>query len=224
MRQALIGLCVIILIGGIALSAAGSETKSATKPPEDSIIVSEDIFIVFADEPQHHYMRAFENFLKHDWEAAAVEIRKGAAFMKLEAARAAGDAKKGLTASVQMLEKLADDIEKGAVRSAKDLQDVFAKAEHAVAKHHYLRSTEAWAKKSIKEAGHELHAAAVSLEHGFAWAGQKLEADTIKVMDDTRHVAGKLIEGAGWAADEAGKAIEYLGREIDKLGKTVAGP
>jgi hypothetical protein len=31
---------------------------------------------------------------------AAVEIRKGTAFLKLEAARAAADAKKGLTASV----------------------------------------------------------------------------------------------------------------------------
>ena len=38
-------------------------------------------------------------------------------------------------------------IEKGAVRSTKDLQDAFAKAEHAVAKHHYLRAAEAWAKK-----------------------------------------------------------------------------
>jgi hypothetical protein len=38
---------------------------------------------------------------------------------------------------------------------------------------------------------------AVSLEHGFAWAGQKLEAGMIKVMDDTRHIAGKLIEGSG---------------------------
>ena len=45
----------------------------------------------------------------------------------------------------------------------------------------------------------------------------------IKVMDDARHIAGKLIEGVGWAADEVGKAIEYLGREIDKLGKTAAG-
>ena len=122
-----------------------------------------------------------------------------------------------------MMEKLANNIEKGAVRSAKDAQDVFAKAEHAVAKHHYLRAAEAWAKKWTKKAGYELHAAAVSLEHGFAWAGQKLEAGLIKVMDDARHIAGKLIEGAGWAADEVGKAIEYLGREIDKLGKAVAG-
>ena len=68
-----------------------------------------------------------------------------------------------------------------------------------------------------------MQAAAVSLEHGFAWAGQKLEAIRIKSMDDARHIAGKLIEGVGWAADEVGKAIEYLGREIDKLGKTVAG-
>ena len=45
----------------------------------------------------------------------------------------------------------------------------------------------------------------------------------IKSMDDARHIAEKLIEGVGWAADEVGKAIEYLGREIDKLGKAVAG-
>jgi len=83
------------LIGGIVLGATASETKSATKAPEDNVIVIEDILIVFADEPQHYYMRAFEHFLKHDWEAAAVEIRKGAAFLKLEAARAADDAKKG---------------------------------------------------------------------------------------------------------------------------------
>ena len=106
-------------------------------------------------------------------------------------------------------------------RSSKDIQDAFAKAEHALAKHHYLRATEAWTKKSIKDAGHELHAAAVSLEHGFAWAGEKLEAGVIKVMDDSRHLAGKLIEGADWAKDEIGEAIESLGREIEKLGKTV---
>ena len=68
-----------------------------------------------------------------------------------------------------------------------------------------------------------MQAAAVSLEHGYVWAGQKLEAVMINVMDDARHIAGKLIEGVGWATDEVGKAIEYLGREIDKLGKTVAG-
>jgi hypothetical protein len=223
MKQTLIGLYVIILIGGIAFNATASETRAATQHPEYSGIRSKDILIVFADEPQHHYMRAFENFSKHDWEAAAFEIRKGAAFLKLETARASADGKKELTASVQMLEKLADDIEKGEVRSAKDLQDVFAKAEHAVAKHHYLIATEAWSKKGIKEAGQELHAAAVSLEHGYAWAGQKLEAGMIKVMDDSRHIAGKLIEDSGWAADEVDKAMEYLKREIDKLGKAVAG-
>ncbi len=223
MKQALVGLFVVSLIGGIALGAMASETKSETKAAPDSAIVSEDIFIVFADEPQHHFMRAFEHFLKHDWEAAAAEIHKGAAFLKLEAARAADDAKKGLTASAQMLEKLAGDIEKGAVRSAKDLQQVFAKAEHAAAKHHYLRAVEAWGKKMIKKAGQELHAAAVSLEHGLAWAGHNLEAGMIKVMDDARRIAGKLIDGVGWTADEVGEAIEYLGKEIDKFGKAAAG-
>jgi hypothetical protein len=54
--------------------------------------------------------------------------------------------------------------------------------------------------------------------------GQKFETGMSKVMDDARHIAGKLIKGTGWAADEVGKAIEYLvGREIDKLGKAVGG-
>jgi len=86
-----------------------------------------------------------------------------------------------------------------------------------------MKAAKAWAKKWVKKAGHELQVAAVSLEHGFVWAGQKLEAVMINVIDDARHIAGKLIEGVGWATDEVGKAIEYLGREIDKLGKAVAG-
>jgi hypothetical protein len=223
MKQALTILWSAILIGGITVGAMAAETKSATKVAPDSDIVSQDIYIVFADEPQHHFMRAFEHFLKHDWAAAAVEIRKGAAFMKLEAARAADDAKKGLTASVKMLEKLAGDIEKNAVRSAKDLQQAFAQAEHAAAKHHYVNAVEAWGKQLINKAGHELHAAAASLEHGLAWAGHNFEAGIIKVMDDSRHIAGKLIKGVGWVADEVGETIEYLGKEIDKLGKIAAG-
>lgn len=82
MKHALKGLFAIILTGGIVLGATASETKSGTKALEVNVIISEDILIVFVDEPQHHYMRAFEHFLKHDWEAAAVEIRKGAAFLK----------------------------------------------------------------------------------------------------------------------------------------------
>jgi hypothetical protein len=42
-------------------------------------------------------------------------------------------------------------------------------------------------------------------------------------MDDARHIGGKLIEGAGWVANEVANAIEFLGREIDKLGKRLAG-
>jgi hypothetical protein len=62
MKQALKGLFAIILIGGITLGATASEAKSATKAPQDSPIVREGIFIVFADESQHHFMRAFEHF------------------------------------------------------------------------------------------------------------------------------------------------------------------
>lgn len=223
MIRKLTGLYAVILIEGIALCSVASDIRASENLPKDSIIVSEDTFILFYDEPQHHYMRAFENFLKHDWKAAALEIRKGAAFMKLEAERASTDVKKELLLSAKRLEKTADDIEKGAFRSAKDLQNVFAEAEHAVAKHHYLRATEAWGEKKIKDAGHELYAAAVSLEHGFVWASQKIKTGKISVIDDARHIAGKLKKDAGWAKEGVGNAIGSLGKEIDKLGEILAG-
>ena len=50
---------------------------------------------------------------------------------------------------------MAGDVEKGAARSAKDLQDVFAKAEHAVTKHHYLRAPDEVG-KAIEYLGREI--------------------------------------------------------------------
>ena len=214
---------MFVLMGVLAFGLMVSEATSAVKAPEDVVTVDEDVVIEFAGEPQHHFMRAYEHFLRHEWNAAAEEIRKGGAFLKLEAARADADTKKALTASVKMLGELADEVKSGAVRSAKDLQNAFAMAEQTLARHHYLKATAAWAKKEVKKAGSELRAAAASLEHGFAWAGQTLEALTIKVLDDCRHIGGKLVEGAGWTKDEVGKALASLGKEIDKLGKTLAG-
>jgi hypothetical protein len=42
------------------------------------------------------------------------------------------------------------------------------------------------------------------------------------VTKDAGVVAGKLIEGTGWAADETGKAIEAVGVEIEKLSRSLS--
>jgi hypothetical protein len=176
------------------------------------------------DEPEIHFQKAHEFFIKKDFKAAASEIRKGAAFLKLEAGRSTTDGKKALMASGDELGKLADDVEKGTVASEKQLKDAFARADHALANHHYLKASEYWAKKDEKKAGHALKAATQALEHAAEWSGHKLETAAVDVIKGVREGAGKLIEGTGWTLEEARileKGIKDLGNEILKLGKDI---
>jgi hypothetical protein len=214
-----VGICTLLayVLGAAAVVNAAEHVT----PGPEYVIVEEDVWVVLADEPQQHFQAAHENFVKKDLKAAAVEIRKGAAFLRLEGARATGASKDALAASIKELDTLAAKVESGGVTAASDLDHAFARAEHALASEHLARAKEAWAKKDLKRAGHALKAAATSLEHAVAWAGRTGEAGVIAVIKDAGAVAGKLIEGTGWETDETGKAIEAVGMEIEKLGRSL---
>lgn len=189
--------------------------------PEGWMLVEEDIWVDFVDEPGEKFHKARENFLKKDYKAAATDIRKGTSFLKLQTARATKEGKVLLMKSVHELENLAKDVEQGAVTSAKTLDEAFARAHHALSRHHYLKAMEYKAKGAGSKVGHALKAAATHLEHGLAWAGHKLEAATVAVIKDSRLIAGKLVEGTGWIGKEVGVLIEKIGEEIQKLGRLV---
>ena len=197
--------------------AKTDDPKTAPQAPDGWILVEEDIWVLFPDEPGAQFHQAHENFLKKDFKAAAAHIRKAVGFMKLEAARATGDAKKALTTSINDLEKLASDVEKGAVKSTNDLSKAFSRAHHALAVHHHLKASEAWAKKETSKAGHALKAAASHLERALSWSGHEIEAALVKVMEMGHGVGEKLIQGARWTADEVGKALKDLGEAMERL-------
>lgn len=170
------------------------------------------------------FKKLTRQFLKKNYTAAAADIRKAVAFLKLDVAGATGEGKKALTDSVNELEKLADDTEKGKVASAKALEQAFSRADYALAKAYHVKASESWVKKATKEVGHSLKTAADNLEYGLAWAGRKAEAGGKAAIKDARLVAGKLIEGMGWVPDEVGKGIEFIGKEVEKFGKQVEPP
>ena len=60
-----------------------------------------------SEEPQRHFGAAGEAYAKKDFKAAATEVRKAAAYLRLESARATGEAKKGLDAADAELERTA---------------------------------------------------------------------------------------------------------------------
>ena len=214
---------VVMLLSPNLTPAAWAQTQPAGSAPPGYVLVEEDVIITFADEPKQSFRAAVAAYLNRQMRTAATEIRKAAAYLKLEAARATGDAKKALMDSVQELEKLAGDVQKGAVADLKEMQNAFARAEHALARHHYLKAVELRAKNDAQKTGRELQAAADYIDSGQVWLTQKMHEGVADTVNEARRVAAKMVYGTGAAADEVGKAFDGLGKELDKFGNSVAG-
>jgi hypothetical protein len=213
----------VVLSSSIITPAAWAQTQPAGSAPPGYVLVEEDVIITLANEPRNSFRAAVSAFLKRQMRTAAADIRMGAAYFKLEAERATGDAKKALLDSVQELEKLAGEVQKVAVADLKDLQNAFARAEHALAKHHYLKGLEFKAKNDAQKSGRELQTAADYVDSGQVWLTQKMHEGVADTVNEARRVAAKMVFGAGAAADEVGKAFEGMGKELDKFGGAVAG-
>jgi len=170
---------------------------------------------------EQNFQKSKQNFLQKDMKAAAYEIRKATAYLKSEADAATGKGKEALTASYGELEKLAGDVEKGAVTSVKKLDAAFARSYKALATNAHVKSTEAWAKKEINNTGKNLEAAADYLERGFSWTGEKMNAGTKKVIEESKDLSQKLKEDTGWVSDKVSKGLNDMGNEIEQFGKRV---
>jgi hypothetical protein len=174
-----------------------------------------------ADEPQRHFGAAIEAFAKKDYKAAATEVRKAAAYVRLESARAVGQAKTGLDAAGSELEKTAKALDKGAVKAEKDMDTAFANANHALALAHRAKAAESWAHKAYDQAGYELKAAAQGLESAAAWTGAEAKSAASTGVSDARSVGDKLASGGVWAKNEVAKGFESLGGALNKLGQSI---
>ncbi len=175
----------------------------------------------YVNSPNTHFQAAHDSFLNREYKKSAEEIRKGAAFVRMEAGSAAGQAKQALEKSERDLRILAKEVEQGSVQDVKRLDNAFAQADQNLALSHRIRANEAWDKKEARKAGAELKAAAVHVENAAAWLGAEAKATFVAAVRDTRLVAGKLTEGTGYTAEEVGTIIASLGKAIDGLGRRI---
>jgi hypothetical protein len=165
--------------------------------------------------------QARESFLKKDLKASAAAIRKGAAYLKSLGEQAQEKGKQTFLTSQKEMENLADRVEKGAVKSVKEIDWTFARVSHALDRYHYQMAKESWALKETAKSGQELQAAGAHLESAVKQAGGKAESSAGPVIQETRLLAEKLLQGAGWVNSEVEKGIKALGVEIEKLGNII---
>ena len=174
-----------------------------------------------AQEPQRHFLAAADAYAKKDYKTAAREVREGAAYLRLESARAVGGVKKELDAAGAELDRTARSLDRGALKADKSMDKSFADAEHALALAHRAQAAEAWTDKAYDQAGYELKAAAQGLESSAAWAGSKAKGAAASAAADADALGDKLAKGGVWAKDEVAKGFDTLGHALDQLGRTI---
>jgi hypothetical protein len=185
----------------------------------DLLVLDESSWYPYINEPDRHFQNAHRAFLAKDYEKAAQEIRKGEAYVKLEASHARGDVKHSLNASAQELEILATDMEKGMVKDVKDADNRFGRADLALAQSHQTKAKETWAKKETVRTGDEMNAGALFLEQSAHWTASEARSGVSAVVGDTRMLAGKLAEGSKDAVEGVEKGIDNLGKAVSDLGR-----
>lgn len=204
--------------------ASGQDTSVPTLPPRGAIgyvLIEEDIWNAMADEPSRHIGRARDAFLMMDGRLAASELRKASVHVRIAAGNATERTKRALAKSEHDLEQLARQAEAGAFRSMEEFDKTTARALHALANDQYVRATEAWRKREVKQAGQYLRASANNLEHASARAGAQIRQATATAAKDIRLMSGKLIEGTGYVFDEVGLGFETFGTAVERLGTQV---
>jgi hypothetical protein len=212
----------------LGLTAAISTTVHAQddfkRLPPTQISIDSSILASFTDEPCHHFEEARASLSASDSRQAAEHLRIGAAFLKLEAARATPQGREPLTASINELQKLADAVEQGAVRSTSPLDAAFMRAHYALSGHHCIKAAHRCCQvgnlqhpTDSQRASLDLRAAAKHLERASWWGRQEVDMETRELLQKSHLAANALSTDDGQAHGRATQAITALGGKLEAL-------
>jgi len=198
-----------------AQTSALAASSSTSEAQPGIVVVQEGVLIPLIDQPERHFQMASRDFARGDRTRAAAEIRVGAALLKLEAGRHDATNRAGLEDAAKHLDDLAAGVTKGTVKSPKELNDAFVRADLALARHYHQMAEASAAQNEHEKTGYWLEGAADSLDDGAEWSGHKLAAGGKAVVNGARSLGAKLESGAEWRADEVKKYVSDLGSEIE---------
>jgi hypothetical protein len=215
-----LALAMVIVMAHPGAWAGTVESQTPGRSPNGMNQVPEEVIIVLDQDLDDHLQNAREHFTRKDLTAAAADLRKAAALLKLEAGSAlTPEDRELLQASAQDLDRLAAEMQKAAPVSDTELNHAIARAYYGSARHHYRQAMEDWTKKATAQAGHDLRAAVDHVQQGLASAGGTLTAATRAALDEAGVLAGKMVAETGFVLDRFGEAYQALGQAIERLGE-----
>ena len=210
---------IVFCCAGLKASEQNSQTMETTKPMLKAQNVPQESAAVKNNE--ENLRKARESFLEKNYKIAAQEIRKSVKYMKSEESHAGADGKKLLKSSADELKKLAKDVEQGKVTTVKTLDNAFSRANNALIRNRQMSAMESETKEAAAKTGHAIKNTPSDVKHGLSWAGDKIGSAASVVVKDTGFIAGKIIEGGGWAGKRTGDAINTIGVKVENFGRKI---
>lgn len=82
-------LCMTAQVSAVAQEVKPTEKNGESGSQPDWVVVEEDVWMRFNDEPSLYMQQAHESFLKKEYQTAAAETRKAAGYVHVAARNAA---------------------------------------------------------------------------------------------------------------------------------------
>ncbi len=213
----------------VVVAVAVIGCQKAEKPPEKpkvtipagQVLVRDADLRDLSGQTRVHLLMARDALQKRDTKMAAGELRTATAFMRLELARGKAQGKKGLKASIDELTKLADGLGGGTKMVVSDLNVPAARADYALALHHYYVAAAAIKAGADKKAAHDLTASVQEAQDVFRWVKRKQTTEEKGAASQVEELAAKMAGGTAVGAQDVDRAMSALKTYLDGLSATV---
>lgn len=171
--------------------------------------------LALVDRTTAHLRGAVEAYAQGDNVSAAVEIRKGVAYLQLDQALSSEATQAALQTSIDHLDTLANDVARGDISLA-ELKEGLTSSQYDLAAAYQQQAADRLAEDN-DTSSYALKASVHHLQEALSLSGQKIEADTTAFFNDIVPLADGLVAGTERDVDHVGQMIEKLGQEIGKL-------
>jgi hypothetical protein len=209
-----------------AASASSPAGKASGEGADDSsgpYVIVQDTWVYLIDESDAYLDRARDDLAHRNPKSAAANVRKAAALVKAESARAIDEDRKRLARDAEALLQVAQEIDRGKLVKADDLDQAVWLARLDLGIHHDLQAAESWARKDTREAGRSLSAATRYVAAAARSADAKVSADVRTALANAQRIGDRATQGVGnvvesdWmrAREDLHKAIRSLSKDAD---------
>lgn len=227
-RLSFTSVALAIIAGGLFNAAhADPDLPRPVLPhaPPGYLLVDEEMWSQLMDEAGRHLDRARDAFLHGHARTTALEFRKAAIMMRIDAAHGQDRADLALLKSADELELIARRLLSGqSTETIDDIDGASSRALAALADHEQVKAALAWKQHNTRRSGRYLRAAADNLERAAFRARTSLSTAGSDAVRNARLLSGKLVEGTGYAIDEAGRGIDAMGHQIERFGQAIMQP